>query len=66
MLILLWWFLYFSCSYWVKLRLIKVQQTLSEATVVVVVVIVAVVVFVNIVVVALIVVTDPIVNICGQ
>ena len=25
----------FSCSYWVKLRLIKIQQTLTEATVVV-------------------------------
>ena len=46
----------------VKLRLIKVQQTLPEAAAVVVVV-VAVFLFV---VMALFVVTDPIVNICGQ
>ena len=56
MLILLLRFLFFTCSYWVKLRLIKVQQTFPEATVIVVVVIVAVVVFVNVVVMALLVV----------
>ena len=39
--------LFLSCSYWVKLRLIKVQQTLPEATVVVVVI---VVVFVNVII----------------
>ena len=51
----------FSCSYWVKLRLIKIQQTLTEATVVVDFCFVF-----NVVVMALLVVTDPIVNICGQ
>ena len=56
------WFFFFSCLYWDKLRLIKVQQTLPEVTIVVVVV----VVFVNVVVMALLVVTDPVVNICGQ
>ena len=49
-----------SCSYWVKLRSIKVQQTLPEATVVVIVIVAVV-----LVVIALLVVTDPIVNICG-
>ena len=58
-------FFFFSCLYWDKLRLIKVQQTLPEVTIVVVVVVV-VVVFVNVVVMALLVVTDPVVNICGQ
>ena len=63
---------FFSCSYWAKLRLIKVQQTLPQVTVVVVVVVVivavvvVVAVFYNVVVMALLVVTDPIVNICGQ
>ena len=51
---------FYSCSYWVKLRLIKVQQTLPEATVIAVVVIVAVLLLL-----ALLVVTDPILNICG-
>ena len=44
-------FIIFSCLYWVKIRLIKVQQTLPEATVVVIVAVddVVVVVVFNIV-----------------
>ena len=61
-------FVFFSGSYWVKLRLIKVQQTLSEATVVFVVIVVAVLLLflLMFLFMALLVVTDPIVNICGQ
>ena len=45
---------------------LKVQLTLPEANVVVVVVIAVLSFYVNVVAMALLVVTDPIVNICGQ
>ena len=38
-------FIFFSCSYWVKLRLIKVQQTSPDATVVVVVIVAVLLLF---------------------
>ena len=39
------WFLFFSCSYWVKLKLIKVQQTPPDATVLVVVIVAVLLLF---------------------